>query len=80
MAEQMEQLKKDVRDLKETVGEIHTALIGNIEMRQKGIAHTVESHDDYIERDKRFKAKAVGIIAGVQLAIAAFLTWFKLKL
>jgi len=69
----MEQLKKDVAEIK-------SALIGNKEMNQKGLVHKVDCNARYIEKDKQFKQKAVGILAGLQLAVGALVTWFKMKL
>jgi len=70
--EEMDQLKRDVAEIK-------SALIGNKEMNQKGLVHKVDCNARYIEKDKQFKQKAVGVIAGIQLMIGAFVTWFKLK-
>ncbi len=72
-------MEKQLSELQNDVREIKSALIGNKVMGQKGIVHKVECHNRYIEKDKQFKQKAVGIIAGIQLAIAALVTWFKFK-
>ena len=75
-----EPTKIEMQQLKEDVREIKTALIGNKEMNQKGLIHKVDDHDSYIEQDKKFKSKAVGIVAGIQLAIGAALAYLRVKI
>ena len=67
--EKMQQLEKDIREIK-------TALIGNSEMNQRGIVHMIKDHDDYIEKDKTFKSKSVGFIAGIQALMGAIAAYF----
>jgi hypothetical protein len=78
--EEMEQLKQDMAVLKTDFKEVKTALIGNAELKQRGLIHDVKDNSAYIRRDKKHKEKAVGIFVGVQSAIAALLTWMKFKL
>jgi len=72
----MDQLKQDMADLKSDFKEVKTALIGNKEMGSKGIIHYVRENKDYIDNDKKFKQKAIGIIAGFQAAVGAIAAYF----
>ena len=67
--EEMEQLKKDVAEIK-------TALIGNEEMKQEGLVHLVKKHENYIAKDQWFKAKAVGALAAIEVIGLAIFGWF----
>ncbi len=72
MEEQIAKIEKDVAEIK-------VALIGNKEMGVSGLVQEVKENSEYIENDKGFKRKALAVIAGIQIAIAAFFTLIKLK-
>ena len=79
MEKQLEELKGDVREIREGQKEIMNALTGNEALGQRGLVHRVEHHATYISEDKKHKQKAIGIFVGLQVAWAAFLTWLKFK-
>lgn len=62
-------LQKDVADIK-------AAVVGNPELHQEGLAHHVKRNSEYIERDKSFKAKAVGGLAVLELIGIGILKFF----
>jgi|15BtaG_2_1085339.scaffolds.fasta_scaffold00010_52 hypothetical protein len=79
MEEQLNDLKVDVREIREGQKEIMNALTGNEELGHRGLVQRVEHHAKYIADDKQFKQKAIGIIAGIQIAVGALLAFLKIK-
>lgn len=74
----------DLKDIKEMLTEqgekldkICFAIYGNKEAKIKGIAHILEEHTEYIEKDKKFKWTVAGIfgggLAGTWAAIVAYI-------
>jgi len=75
----MEAFKKDMADLKEDLRDIKVALIGNKDLGQTGLVHKIEGNTKYIDKDRKYKQKAVGFIAGIQAIMAAVATYFAYK-
>lgn len=69
----LEELKKMQAD----ISEMKTALLGNPEFGVNGLAQLVKNNAEYIEKDKKFKAKAVGGLAVIQFLITVFVSYFK---
>jgi len=59
--------------------DIKTALIGNKELGQTGLVHRIEDNSNYIDKDRRYKQKAIGFIAGVQAIFGAIAAYFAYK-
>ena len=53
-------LKKEIDEIKASVDEIKGAIIGNKEFGQEGL-NVVKRHEAYIEGDRKFKQKLVGV-------------------
>jgi len=68
----MEIERAEFEQLKNDVAAIKSAIVGNPEMRLNGLAHKVNENSEYIERDRLFKAKAVGMLAALEIAGIAF--------
>tara|TARA_R110000764_G_scaffold102558_1_gene188080 strand:+ start:1007 stop:1258 length:252 start_codon:yes stop_codon:yes gene_type:complete len=54
-------LKKEIDEIKASVDEIKGAIIGNKEFGQEGLVNVVKRHEAYIESDRKFKQKLVGV-------------------
>ncbi len=50
-------LNKEMEHIKTSLDEIKTAIIGNEKFGQEGLVNMVKRHEDYIEKDKKFKNK-----------------------
>jgi len=53
-------LNKEMEHIKTSLDEIKTAIIGNEKFGQEGLVNMVKRHEDYIEKDKKFKNKLLG--------------------
>jgi hypothetical protein len=80
--QQIEKFQKTEAELLSEVQKITLALVGQPELKRPGLIDDVKANSEYIEKDRRFKAKAVGIIGGLQLIgffVIDFFKNFKLK-
>jgi RNase adaptor protein for sRNA GlmZ degradation len=66
----MEISLEEFNQLKNDVAAIRSAVVGNSELQQDGLAQQVRKNAEYIERDKSFKAKAVGFLTALQVGAA----------
>ena len=53
-------LNKEIDYIKGSLDEIKSAIIGNPKYGQEGLVNMVKRHEDYIEKDKKFKNKLLG--------------------
>ena len=54
-------LKSEINDMKATLDEIRTAIIGNPKFGQDGLVDMVKKHELYIEADMKFKQRLIGV-------------------
>jgi hypothetical protein len=57
---QYTELKNEIDNIKSTLDEIRTAIIGNPTFGQEGLVDMVKRHEAYIEQDRKFKQKLIG--------------------
>ena len=56
----IDHLNKEIEHIKASIDEIKIAIIGNEKFGQEGLVNMVRRHEEYIEKDKRFKNKLIG--------------------
>lgn len=57
----------EFKALQADVAAIKSAVIGNADMNQDGLAQQVRKNTEYIQNDRLFKAKTVGFLAALQV-------------
>jgi len=68
------ELRDEQHEQSKVLAEMHFAVFGNEKAGVKGIASKVNSHDKYIERDKKFKWIVSGFLTGGNIG---FWAWIK---
>ncbi len=56
----IDHLNKEIEHIKSSLDEIKTAIIGNEKFGQEGLVNMVRIHEEYIEKDNKFKNKLLG--------------------
>lgn len=77
--EERERMTQELRDLRDSVHRIETALLGSPMQPDSGLVRKVIQLEAYRDEDKAFKHKAVGAL-GVLTALFSIITTFIGKL
>lgn len=74
-SKEYKELKSEIEEIKSSLEEIKKAIIGNPTFGQEGLVDMVKRHENYIERDKRFKNKLIGGTVVFGTLWTAILKW-----
>ncbi len=74
-SKEYKELKSEIEEIKSSLEEIKKAIIGNPTFGQEGLVDMVKRHENYIERDKRFKHKLIGGTVVLGTLWTAILKW-----
>jgi signal transduction histidine kinase len=82
--EEMEKLRQELKESNDLLSaalseikQVKTALVGDPELKTRGLVDDVRANTEYIEKDRKFKAKAVGVIGGLQIIGFFVIDFFK---